>query len=365
MADSLARWLPDHKEQTVAALAPRNARANELVEALRRRRIPCVDTLLKSTLATRLSAGAITTVLKYLSDPQSPTRLAKVYQVWKRAERDDKAAWAKVDRGAEWLRKCPHVEAYLWPTSDGDWLAESELADEDSDQHQALLEFRELVQRWAGTVLLPVDQAVLTLAQDLFKEPSELAVAHKLAVTLRRASQAQPNWRLPQLADEIAAIAKNERRFLGFSDDDLGFDPDQYKGQVVVATFHKAKGLEWDRVYLMSTNNYDFPSGQAYDQYISEPWFVRGRLNLEAEALVQLDAAHSGTSENYQEGDATLSARLDYVRERIRLLYVGITRARQELVITWNTGRDGDMQPALPLAALQAFWKESRNAASG
>ena len=42
-------------------------------------------------------------------------------------------------------------------------------------------------------------------------------------------------------------IAKNERRFLGFSDDDLGFDPEQYKGKVVVSTMHKAKGLEWDQ----------------------------------------------------------------------------------------------------------------------
>ena len=54
---------------------------------------------------------------------------------------------------------------------------------------------------------------------------------------------------------------------------------------------HKAKGLEWDRVYLMSVNNYDFPSGQADDSYIAEKWFVRDQLNLEAEALAQLETA--------------------------------------------------------------------------
>ena len=56
-------------------------------------------------------------------------------------------------------------------------------------------------------------------------------------------------------------------------------------GKVVVSTMHKAKGLEWDRVYLMSVNNYDFPSLQAGDRYISERWFIRSSLNLEAEAL--------------------------------------------------------------------------------
>ena len=64
-------------------------------------------------------------------------------------------------------------------------------------------------------------------------------------------------------------IAKNKRRFLGFSDDDSGFDPNRYRGRIVVTTMHKAKGLEWDRVYLLSVNNYDFPSGMSYDQYVS------------------------------------------------------------------------------------------------
>ncbi len=55
--------------------------------------------------------------------------------------------------------------------------------------------------------------------------------------------------------------------------------------------------MEWDRVYLMSVNSYDFPSGQPYDQYIAEKWFIRpsrhmqtdGPLNLQAEALAQLE----------------------------------------------------------------------------
>ena len=55
-----------------------------------------------------------------------------------------------------------------------------------------------------------------------------------------------------------------------------------------MTTYHKAKGLEWDRVYLMSVNNYDFPSGDAHDSFIAERWFVRDGLNLQEEALAQL-----------------------------------------------------------------------------
>jgi DNA helicase-2/ATP-dependent DNA helicase PcrA len=42
----------------------------------------------------------------------------------------------------------------------------------------------------------------------------------------------------------------------------------------------------------------------------------------------------------------------------LRLLYVGITRARRELIITYNTGRDGsklELRPALALEALQRY----------
>lgn len=208
--------------------------------------------------------------------------------------------------------------------------------------------------------MLPIDQLVLTLAQDIFTEAADLALAHKLALVLRKAAQDHPEWRLPELTAELAVIAKNERRFIGFSADDSGFDPEQHRGKVVVTTMHKAKGLEWDRVYLMSVNNYDFPSNQPNDRFISEKWYLRSHLNLEAEALAQLSAAIS-TSEYdwYEEGAATMAARLEYVKERLRLLYVGITRAKKELIVTWNTGRQGEATPSLAMQALVGWWESA------
>jgi DNA helicase-2/ATP-dependent DNA helicase PcrA len=202
---------------------------------------------------------------------------------------------------------------------------------------------------------------ILTLSQDLFSAPNDLALAHKLALVLRQVRDDHQDWRLPELTGELSLIARNERRFLGFSEDDSGFDPSHHAGKVVVTTMHKAKGLEWDRVYLMSVNNYDFPSNQPNDRYISEKWFVRDNLNLEAETLAQLAAARSsGEYEFYAEGAPTQSARLDYVRERLRLVYVGITRAKKELILTWNTGRQGEQTPALPFAALQGWWESKK-----
>jgi len=253
------------------------------------------------------------------------------------------------------LSKIGTPEAFVFPQA-RDWLAGIGWLDEAEGLRGEVERFRRDLQRWTRAVVLPVDELLLTLGNDLFRAAADLALTHRLAVLLAKLAGENPSWRLPELANELTTIARNERRFIGFADDDTGFDPDKYRGQVVVATMHKAKGLEWDRVYLLSTSNYDFPSAQPYDEYIGEKWFIRGQLNLEAEALAQLLAvADGGDPAAYREGDATREARLDYVRERLRLLYVGVTRARKELVITWNTGRKGDRTPALPLVALQVF----------
>jgi len=359
VADSLARWLPQHQDQSVAVLVPRNERGFELAEELKRRGLEYVE-LLRSTRSTRETAGALGNVVNYLADPSSPKKLATAYRVWRRHDREDDEARAEVGRAAGALGKCRQVEDFLWPRADGDWLKGLSLSEESEHRRETLAEFRRVVRRWQGASLLPIDQLLLTLSQDLFHEPAELALAHKLALILRRASETHPDWRLPELTEELAVVARNERRFLGLSGDDVGFDPERYRGKVVVATVHKSKGLEWDRVHLMSVNNYNFPSAQPHDSHISERWFIRDNLNLEAEALAQLEALLGGKS-TYQELEATVDARFDYAAERLRLLYVGITRARKELVLTWNTGRRGDQQQSVPFVELRTFWEGEGN----
>jgi DNA helicase-2/ATP-dependent DNA helicase PcrA len=348
-------WLIQNPEATTAILAPSNHRGYEVVDSLRSKDIPVIDSLLSSATSTRLSAGAIANILYYLSDPQSPGKLATAYKVWRREDRADEAGNVLLDKVVSVIRKCTHVEDFLWSFNGDAWLANLPI---EPDNYDNLVDFRNVVRRWQAAALLPIDQLVLTIAQDLFLDPVELAMAHKLALTLRQMANTHPQWQLPELGEELKVIAKNERRFLGFSDDENGFNPDAYRGKVVVATMHKAKGLEWDKIYLISVNNYDFPSGNEYDAYYAEKWFVRNNLNLEAETQAQLETLIRNDPFNwYMEGEASQKARDEYIRERLRLLYVGITRARKALTITWNTGRRGNVQEAIPLIALRNFWK--------
>lgn len=367
--DSFADF-PIEEQPTIAVLVPRNQRGVEMVNALRQRGIEPIE-LISSTSETRAAAGALSYLLSYLSESGNARKLSKAYEVWRRDWREKGVENRESDDGeivssqqtllamtSNLLRKMVDVENFIAPQNANDWL--SGLSESEPMQViEELTQFRVNVQRWLNAVTLPIDQLVLTLAQDVFGEVSDLALANKLALVLRSAADDHPDWRLPELTAELAVIAKNERRFIGFSDDDSGFDPEKHRGRVVVTTMHKAKGLEWDRVYLMSVNNYDFPSNMPNDRFISEKWFIRGGLDLAAESLAQLTALES-TSEYdwYEEGAATMRSRLDYVKERLRLLYVGITRAKRDLIVTWNTGRQGDATPSLALSELMGWWEK-------
>ena len=353
VTESCKRWLEANPEGTAAILVARNARGSEIVKFLREKRVPYVENL-NSTSSTRAVVGALALIMEYLAEPTSAAKLARVYQVWRRDDRDESAA--EIEAVTKRLKGIKAVEDYVAPRL-RDWLEET-LTSSDS-AYATLQAFRGRIGGWMRAAELPIDQLILTLAGDVFSEAGEIATAHMAALHLARIGETHPQMRIPDFAAELRDIAENRRRFAGLGDDDAQFDPDAHRGKVTVTTLHKAKGLEWDRVYLISANNYDFPSAEPGDSFIGEKWFIRDDLNLSAEALAQLAALRTGAT--YHEGFASLDARIDYAAERLRLLYVGITRARKELVITWNTGR-GNATEAAPIVALRKYWEEEARA---
>jgi DNA helicase II / ATP-dependent DNA helicase PcrA len=367
VVSSLKKWLPENTDKTVAVLVPRNERGTKVVQALKNAGIEPVE-LLQSSLSTRQTADVLAHAMRYLDQPAAANRISQVFKDYTRDRSDEPDQQELIKKIDQLLGHCRNLEDYLWPRPNRNWL-EQLIANGTQPEVVAELEqFALVIKRWQSATLLPVDQLVLTIAQDLFSAPAQLALAHSLALILERAAQSHPEWQLSQFVEELSAVARNERRILGFSEEDSGFDPEKYKGKVVVATIHKAKGLEWDRVYLISVNNYDFPSNQPYDPYISEKYFVRDQLNLEAETLQILQALveNRPTDLYLEEGLATRQARVEYASERLRLFFVGITRARSSIIVTWNNGRSTsggrENQPALAFVHLDNFWRDLQRA---
>jgi DNA helicase-2/ATP-dependent DNA helicase PcrA len=357
VSKSIKNWIEKNPHNTLAVLSPSNAHGAKLVESLERIGIPCIN-LLQINTATRNTTRILVKTLNYLVEPASKSKLIEVLDIVLPIIVDDgadKKALTAAVKGL--LNQCDRIEDYLWPHPERDWLAGLVIENSSPELLRILSTFRTLITRWQEATLLPVDQLVLTISQDIYFQPSEIALGYKLALLLEMFSNNHPDWQLPQLVIELDQIANNSRRFYGFNEDETGFDPKNYSGQVVVATVHKAKGLEWDRVYLISVNNYDYPAALPKDEFVGEKWFVRQKLNLQAEALSQLnELLHDSSGGFREEGIATAEAKVDYARERLRLLYVGMTRARQQLIFTWNTGKKGKCEPAMPLIELESFW---------
>ncbi len=377
---SLKRWLPQNPDKTIAMLAPENQRGFNLTEALQRAGLPFDDSLLRSDSVTRAAAQALALVLSYIAQPHVATHLERVWlEVWwprKQStfaveQADEEEAAAAIpnpsipDRKSELpepvttfgaaLRKLREPEALLFPLG-RDWLDSLGWVAEVEGFHAVAEAFRADLRRWTAAMVLPVDELLLTLGNDLFADPADLALTHHLAVLLDKRAREQPDLRLPDFARELEEIAQNRRRLLSFNEEGQGYEPKP--GQITVATMHAAKGLEWDRVYLLAVNNYGFPSGGEADKYRSERWYVRDSLNLIAEAEEQLRQLQMGSLDDYVLGQATERARVALAAERLRLLYVGVTRARRELILTYNTGRNparDPNQPALAFTAIKGF----------
>ena len=231
-----------------------------------------------------------------------------------------------------------------------------------AEQIDMLESYRSAIQRWHQAAYLPMDQLVLVIAQDLVLDNGERAIVHKLSGLIKSLLENNPDWDSMRIMEELIGISKNKRDFATFSQKEDGFDPENYRGKVIVATVHKSKELEWDKVFLTSANTYDYPSGE--EKRCIQPlkkWFIEGRRNLQAELFYDLEALrvqHSGGL-MFQQYDKQ-NSRDDIVRDRLRLFYVGITRAKKSLTISWNTGKMNNLNASLPLKHLAGVISNER-----
>lgn len=219
-------------------------------------------------------------------------------------------------------------------------------------QWLAVRENLELLSVWLEAMHLPPDMLILEIANDLGLQAQELAIAQKMAVDIKHLQTIYPNWRLPQIAEEIERMTTS---FLGAANvfyDRFGYKPQP--GVINLVTAHRAKGLEWDTVYVVNVTSSEYP-GLPSDKIRSEyGWLPEEIVNPVAVALAEMKGQDTAA--------AIASAREELLCERLRLLYVAVTRARINLLLTWHRqGRYGKNSPALALGALQKIMEVKAN----
>jgi len=158
---------------------------------------------------------------------------------------------------------------------------------------RALLRFQELVDKWTGL------QDTLTAAEILETIMEDIQYREMLT---RQETAVEAENRFANIEELIRAASESEQRgetisdFLDRAALSSELDHLDPNARVALMTLHSAKGLEFDAVFMAGMEEGLFPHSQSM-----------------------------GTNEDLEE-------------ER-RLCYVGITRAKQKLFVTWTTFR--------------------------
>ncbi|MBY5308767.1 ATP-dependent helicase, partial [Aphanizomenon flos-aquae CCAP 1446/1C] len=202
---------------------------------------------------------------------------------------------------------------------------------------------------------LPLYQIISFFALTLNYDQAELATADKLAERVNQ--QLFGNTSMEAMLSALSEIVSSER----FESVDTENLDEQYTqpGQLTIITMHKAKGLDWDYVFLPFLHENLIP-GRFWVPPQSQ---FLGDFTLSEVARAQIRAVlHTKAIPNISQ--AWEDAKYLKMAEEYRLLYVAMTRAKrllwmsaaQQAPFTWN--KPHNLQASAPCPVFAALKRQ-------
>jgi DNA helicase-2/ATP-dependent DNA helicase PcrA len=361
---AVARAAAGHAErypdQTIAVLVPTNESGYRLAAHLDDLSAP-YDELLRGGGRTREIAATLHGILGILAQPLEPRRLEAAFAalVELRPLAPEPLSPKRRDHLLRVLRSVYRPEELLYPAA-GREMEDALPAGVVSEEDHAIIEsFAAEVRRWIEALALAPDALVLVIADDLFRDANDLADAYRISELFRRLLDANPYWRLPDLVAQLDEVAQGRVQLYGTGPGSEGYEPKP--GRISLTTQHRAKGMEWDTVFLVGIDNFWVPG------HLDAPFMgVNDALGGDpaAEAAAQLLLLMEGDAGLLPGLDATQTAHVEVIAERLRLLYVGITRTRRNLFISRSRAvtayrQEQDRGPATAMRILYEYLRES------
>ncbi len=351
---------PDH---TVAILVPTNQIGQTIADHLDELDAN-YDNLLRGGSREREIASTMHALLAVLADPLSTKAFATAH-AGLHSLGHPAAAGVPEERLEQFhtlLKSIHRPELLLFPWAEDD-PARSLPVGVATDEDVAHVErFAAFLQKLFGLRPLPIDDLALALGDELFAwddiHEADLSIAYQIATILRQWRDTQPEWRLPELVAELEGVAAGRRKLPIRTATDFGYEPQP--GRITLTTQHSAKGLEWDGVFLVGIDGFWVP-GTLDAPFLGVHEFLGG--DPTAEVVAQLRYLMAGEAGIYNGRSATESAHIDIISERLRLLYVGITRARRFLQLsrsrtTRQYSKERDAEPATVMGVLYKYLRK-------
>ncbi len=356
------KYSAEKPEHTLAILVPTNQTGYYLADHLDELDAD-YDNLLRGGSHEREIAAGIHAILALLADPLSKKALVNAHAALHTLEHPA-AAYPEADLPQlhTLLRSVHRPEALIFPTDDSELESALPVGVAQAEDIEAIQRFSAFMQRIFDLRTLPIDDLALSLGDELFARGEvheiDLAISYQIGSIMRHWRDVNPDWRLPDLVAQLEEVAQGRRQLPITAPADLGYEPSP--GRITLTTQHSAKGLEWDAVFLVGVDGFWIPCGLEAP-FLGVHDFLGGDPN--AEITAQLRYLMQGDAGLYNGRSATDSAHIEIISERLRLLYVGITRAKRFLHLsrsraTRSYNKDRQAEPATVMGVLYQYLKE-------
>ena len=189
------------------------------------------------------------------------------------------------------------------------------------------------------------DLLVLFIRDRLDITDEEMAIAEYVAFYVKYLKREDKDVDFEYIVNVIKDRGNSSfRHILDITGNINGYEPPP--GSVTVCTNHKSKGMEWDCVFMLKCTKYQFPSDLNF-KLPCQKYFLKEKYN-NPEALVMSEIEK--LTNGLERTDFDIELKLDQIREKIRLFYVSVTRAKEMLIISASRfNSDEDKKKKYPL----------------
>ena len=203
------------------------------------------------------------------------------------------------------------------------------IIDINSDLYESFLYGLESLKNIIEYPLTRVDKLILFIGDTLSIEKEERAIVDYLGFYVKYLQSENNNINLQQIYN-LLSDRKNRvfSYIIEIVSEINGYEP--YPGSITVCNYHKSKGLEWDCVFLLGMTEFNFPDN-IYQKFQCDKWYLKEKYkNPQANIKAEIDLMLQGeVTKNYPK-----EIKENLIKEKIRLLYVGITRAKEMLILS-------------------------------